>query len=249
MIGDALEYPRRGENWLERLGIGGGLLFLSFIIPLLPQLVVLGHAKRVAAGTVAGERVPPEFGDWEGLFFDGLLFYAVTLVYTIVPTILLSVVGFVAWFLFIVLFGAVGAAGGGKAAGVFGLLGTLGFVVLFGVFTLAFTAIYYFVPAALVHFSVEDDIGAAFDVSTVKRLSFDGRYFRAWLAAFGIGIGASVATTILAVTIVGLLAVPFLQFFVQMAAFYLFGNAYAEVMDAGPGTDPVATPGAAADRY
>lgn len=249
MIAEALEYPRRGENWLERTGIGGGLLFLSFVVPLLPQLVVFGHAKRVAAGTVAGERVPPEFGDWEGLFVDGLKFYAVALVYTIVPTLLLSVVGMVAWFLFFVLFGVAGAAGGEGAAGLFGVLGLLGFVVLGLVVTAVFTAIYYVVPAGLVHFAVEDDLGAAFDVDVVKRLVLDGRYFRAWAAAFGIGIGFTLVTTVLAITVVGILAIPFAQFYVQVAGFYIFGNAYAEIVGSGSAPGPTTSPGATADPY
>jgi len=249
MIGDALEYPRRGEKGLERIGIGGGLMLLSFLVPLLPQLVVFGHLKRVAAESAAGEQMPPEFGDWEGLFVDGVKLYAVSLVYTIVPTILLSIVGFVAWFAFILLFGAAGAAGGEGAAGVFGILGTLGFLAVFLLFTVVFAAIYYVVPAAVVHFSVEDDLGAAFDLDAVKRLTLSGTYFRSWLAVFGIGLGFTVVMTVLAITIVGLLVVPFAQFYVQVVAFDIFGKAYAEVMGTSSPTDPVSSVGATRDAY
>lgn len=245
MIGDALAYPRRGENWLERVGIGGGLSLLAFVIPLLPQLVVFGHAKRVIARTVEGNPDPPEFDDWEGLFVDGVKLYAVVLVYTIVPMVVLSIAVGVLWVLFVLVVGVLGSAGGEGAAGALGVVGTIGMLGIFAVVSLLFVAIYYFVPAGMVRFAAEDDIGAAFDLDGIRRLSLSGEYFRAWAAAFVVGLGMTFVSTLLLFTVVGILAVPFVQFYVQMGVFHLFGTAYAEVEGTrpAPGADPTPTAG------
>lgn len=233
MLGEALEYPRRGENWLERVGIGGGLTLLSFVVPLLPQLVVLGHGKRVLSGTVAGERMPPEFGDWEGLFVDGVKLYAVLLVFALVPAFVLTFVLFFLWFVVFALVGAAGSAGGESAAGAAGLLGSLGFLAVMLISFVLFLAVYYFVPAGMVRYAAEDDLSAAFDLSAIRELVTSGEYFKAWGAAFGLGLGLSVVNLLLVITLVGILAVPFVQFYFQMVVFRMFGRAYADVMGRG----------------
>lgn len=64
----ATYYPSH-RNWTPIL-LSGLLVILSFLV--LPVFLLLGYGYRVSRAAALGRRFPPEFGDWGGLFFDGL---------------------------------------------------------------------------------------------------------------------------------------------------------------------------------
>lgn len=220
MLEDGLSYPVRGD-WIGRVIIGGVLGFLSFLV--LPALPLYGYLVRVLGTTVEGAESPPEFTDWRDLTVRGLVALVITLAYTIVPLIAYAV--FVT-----VVAGAGGAIGGdaGAAVGGLGLLTTLAFVP---VLLLA----YYAVPAALTAYATEDDFGAAFDADRLKPVLLSGEYLAAVLLPVVIAFVLWIVTTVLAVTIVGLVFVPFLQFYGQVAVFRMFGSAFGSVTDRASG--------------
>ena len=217
MLEDGLSYPMQGDSWIGRTLIGGLLLVFSPFV--LPAFVFYGYLLRVLGSTIEGEAEPPAWGDWGGLLVDGLKATVVGIVYALVPTILIFGVGAV----FIGAGSAAGSDGGGLLAG-FGILTVLLTIpVLF--------LVYYLVPAALSNMAAEGSLGAAFDVDMLKQVVLTSDYFIAVLLPIVVGIGINVVAQILAITIVGLLVVPFLMFYGQVAVFRMFGLAFAKQAD------------------
>lgn len=216
MLEDGLSYPIRGD-WIGRIIIGGVLGFLSVL--LLPAFVIVGYLVRVLEQTIDGEDVPPEFDDWGDLLMKGVIGSVITIAYTVIPVVLYAIV-------VAVVGGTSGAIGGDAGAfiGVVGVLLTLAFIpVLF--------LTYYAVPAALSAYAARDEIGAAFDPDLLKPVLFSTEYLVAVLMPIVVAVITWIATAVLAVTVVGLLLVPFVQFYGQVAVFRMFGSAFASVND------------------
>jgi len=216
MLEDGLSYPIRGD-WVGRIVIGGVLGFLSVLV--LPAFLIIGYLVRVLEKTIAGDEVPPEFTDWGDLLIRGVIGTIITVAYTVIPVVAYAVVvGVVA--------GTSGAIGGdvGALVGVVGVLLALAFVpVLF--------LVYYAVPAALSAYAARGELGAAFDVDLLKPALFSTEYLVAVLMPIVVAVVVWIATAVLAVTVVGLLLVPFVQFYGQVAVFRMFGTAFASVND------------------
>jgi hypothetical protein len=232
MLGDAISFPIEGDGGLKRVAIGGGVLFLSFLI--VPIFWILGYAARCGVAGVRQEAEPPELTeDIGGQIVDGLKAFVVSFVYTLVPLILF----FVAFF--IGLGGAIEGGSAGAGAGIIGIL--LGLVSLVGFLVAA-----YLFPAGVLRMLDEDSIGAGFDIGAVIDATFDSDYFVAWLIALGIGIGIAIINQILAITVVGLILLPFVAFYQQVVTFYLYGRGYGKSVGAermgGGGTDTSADP-------
>ena len=213
MIEEAINYPRNGDDALTTLLIGGVLGLLSVLV--VPIFLLFGFTVRVLRSVEDGEEAPPTFGDWGDLFVDGLRAFAITLVYSLVPLIVLGVtVGGTAVAL------VAGDAGPGAIAGAFFgfLLGGLLWLVAF-----------YMIPAALASFAREGRMGAAFDASVLRGVLLDGRYATAWLVAFVFFVVASVVVGVLnVVPILGFVVGAFVNFYVGVAAAYLYGNAFVD---------------------
>lgn len=213
MIEDGFSYPLRGE-WIGRVIIGGILGFFSFLI--LPAIILYGYLVDVLRKTAKGGNEPPEFDDWGEMIKDGFVGIVISFVYSIVPFLIVFGISTV----FLGGGAAIGGDGGGALAGI-GLLSVLLVIPLLFV-------IYYTVPAAITAYATEGKIGAAFSISTLKPILLSGSYFVAVLAPILVGVVIWIATSILAVTVVGLLLVPFIQFYGQVAIFRMFGLAYED---------------------
>lgn len=216
MLEEGISYPLQGEDAITRIIIGGVLGLLSFLV--VPAFALIGYLVWVLAGAARGEEEPPAFADWGTMIVDGLKATAVAIVYGIVPFVLV--------FVSIFVMAGSGATGSDTVAGIFGGLGILGMLVSF----VAMFVLYYLVPAALTNMALEGSIGAAFDVDTVKRAVLSTEYLVAWLVPFAIAVVVNVVVFVLAMTIVGLLFVPFIQFYAQVAVFYMFGTAFGTVV-------------------
>jgi len=214
MLEDGFSYPLRGE-WIGRVIIGGVLGIFSVLI--LPAIVLYGYFVEVLRTTAQGQDEAPEFNDWGEMIKDGFVGIVISIVYAIVP---FAVVGAVAT-VFFSGGAAIGGDGGGALAGL-GLLASLLMIPLVFV-------IYYIVPAAITAYATEGHLGAAFSFSILKPILLSGSYFIAVLAPILVAVVIWLATAVLAVTVIGLLLVPFLQFYGQVAIFRMFGLAYRDV--------------------
>jgi hypothetical protein len=85
--------------------------------------------------------------------------------------------------------------------------------------------------------AVEDNFGAAFAVGDLTDVLLSVEYLVAWLIPFVIAFVVQAVTTVLVLVTFGLgaLLVPPIQFYVNVAVFYMFGRAFGTVtgMDAG----------------
>nr|WP_225307726.1 MULTISPECIES: DUF4013 domain-containing protein [unclassified Haloarcula] len=203
----------QGDSWIAQMLIGGVLLVFFFL--LIPLLAFNGYLLRVIGTTVQGESEPPAWDDWGGLIVDGIKFSIVGLVYSIVPMVVIFGIGGT----LIGLGGAAGESGGGIIAG----FGLMAFLLLIPVLFL----IYYIVPAALANMAVEGSLGAAFDFSLLKNVVLTSDYFIAVLMPIVVGIITNIISNVLAVTVIGLVLVPFVSYYGQVAVFRMFGTAFA----------------------
>lgn len=211
----AFRYPVRAPDAVERLFIGGLLSYGFFLI--LPVFVVLGYLLQVLDNSARGVAKPPEFSDLGEMIVDGLKFTFVTLVYGIVPLILV-----------VISFVIIGSGQGTGSAG--GILGGIGVLGLF-LSLVAAVVLSYIVPAALTNLAVVGSMEAAFDIDTIKEVALSGDYLVAWLIPFVLAILVNVVVGLLWLTLIGLVLVPFIQFYVQIVVFHLFGAAFGEVID------------------
>lgn len=216
MLEDGISYPLQGDNAIARIIIGGVLGLVSFLV--VPAFALMGYLVWVLEGAARGEEEPPAFEDWGAMVVDGLKATAVAIVYGIVPFLLVFVS------IFVMAGGS--ATGSDTAMGIFGGLGLLGMLVS----VVAMFVLYYLIPAALTNMALEGSMGAAFDFQTIKRAVLSAEYLVAWLVPFAIALVVNVVVFVLAMTIVGLLFVPFIQFYVYVAVFYMFGAAFGKVV-------------------
>ncbi|WP_049981227.1 DUF4013 domain-containing protein [Halolamina rubra] len=217
MLEEGLSYPLNGDSALGRIIIGGLLGFGSFLI--VPAIALMGYLVWVLDGAARGEEEPPAFENWGDMIVDGLKATAVTIVYGIIPFVLV--------FLSVFVIAGGTASGSDTGMGILGGIGLLGMLVS----VVAMFLLYYLIPAALTNMALEDSFGAAFDFGTIKQVILTGDYLVAWLIPFVLAALMNVVVFLLAVTVVGLIVVPFIQFYVQVAAFYMFGVAFGKVVD------------------
>ena len=220
MIQEAIDYPRTGDDAVTTLLIGGVLGLLSVLV--VPIFLLFGFGVRVLRSVEDGEETPPTFDEWGELFVDGLKAFAIALVYSIVPIVVFGVTaGSVA------VAALAGDVPPGAIAGAF-----LGFALSGLLWLVAF----YAIPAALASFAREGRVGAAFDASLLRRVLLDGDYAAAWLVALVFFVAASVVVGIFqAIPPLGLVVGAFVNFYVGLAAAYLYGNAF---VDASAGEAP-----------
>lgn len=226
MFEDGISYPLRGDSALGRIVVGGLLTFGSFLV--IPGIIVLGYLVRVLESAAYDEDEPPTFEDWGGLLADGVKGIVIVFVYGLLPLVLIG-------FSFVSL-GAGGASESG-VAGLFAGFGVVGLLISF----VALVVLYYLVPAALANFAIEGSMNAAFDFGTLKRTLLSLDYFVAWILPFVLAFLMNVVTTFLAFTILGIVLVPFVQFYTNVAIFYMFGRAVGSVNDVGVETTGRAT--------
>lgn len=214
MLEDGLSYPARGD-WIGRIAIGG--LLLIFSVLLLPLFLVMGYLINVLKTTVNGDSEPPAFEAWGDLFVKGIVGTVISFVYSIVPFLIFGGIAVV----FTGLGGLVGGDGGGILAGIGFLTFLLAIPVVF--------LVYYMVPAALTNYAIEGKLGAAFEFGTLKPVLLSGEYLVAVLAPLVVAVLLWIVTGILSITIIGVVLVPFLQFYGQVAVFRMFGSAFKSV--------------------
>jgi hypothetical protein len=239
MLGDALSFPIEGDGGFKRIAIGGGALFLFFLI--VPLFWILGYAVRSGLAGIRQEAEPPELTeDIGGQIVDGLKAFVVSFVYTLIPLIIVLIAFFV---------GAAGAVQGGNAGTGAGIIGVV--IGLVGILLLLVSA--YVFPAGVMRMMDEDSLGAAFSIGDVVGAAFDSDYFVAWLIAIGVNIIVGIINQVLVITLVGIILLPFTAFYQQVVIFYLYGRGYgksvgAERMGGGSGgssagTDPLSGTG------
>ncbi|MFB6118708.1 DUF4013 domain-containing protein [Halosegnis sp.] len=226
MLGRALRFPLAGDDGLRSVVLGGICSFLGVLI--LPTVLVLGYYLRAGAAGAAGDDEAPPFDDWTGLFVDGLKSLLVLIGYLLVP---------------LAVFGAAIVVGGpGPPSAPVAGINVLGAAVG-GWGTILLVIAMYLLPAGLISLARTNSIRAAFDIATIGRAALSADYFVAGLLAILLTLLVGVLTVVLTALTFGLFSLlsGFVQFYTQVAFFYLFGLGYGRAL----GGD---MPGAPKDR-
>jgi hypothetical protein len=205
IISDAVKFP--SSDWKKVLILG---VFFLLSMVLIGIFFVSGYFLRIIKSTLAGYDELPEFDEWGGMFIDGLKVIVVSIVYMIIPTIVILI-------------------------GVFASLSTISYssstitdptiffglisftAIIGGILALIFALVAY---VAIVNMALYDEIGAAFRFSEIlERISMIGwgKYIIWYIIMIIIGIvGGFIASILNIIPFVGfiialLLVYPYLQ--------------------------------------
>ncbi|GCF12162.1 hypothetical protein Harman_00970 [Haloarcula mannanilytica] len=223
MLEDALRYPWNGEQKVETILIGGVLSLLGVFF--IPVLFVYGYLIRTLRAVHAGDdEVPPVFDEWGDLLVEGLVAFLISLVYSLVPLVVLGL----AFASLVLPFSVVTSTNGDPASGlaIGGLL--LALVAIVVTVAVSLGAV-YLLPAAVAAYAVTGRVGAAFSPGTLRAIGGSGTYAVGWVVAVAIAIGAQVVGGIVSATVIGAVLIPFISFYGSVAGAYAIGTAVREV--------------------
>ncbi len=214
-IEELLRYPMRREDWVRTVLVGGALTLFGFLV--VPAVLVSGYVLSVVRHRVEGHEEPPAFGDWGGLFVDGLKAWVVVFAFSIVPAVLgVGIFG-----------GSIASMSAGSDLGL--ALGLLG-VGVGGLFLLAVSVVLYFLlPASLANLAVRGRLGDAFDVDAVRGVVTSRAYAVPWLWSVLVGVVAAVVAGVVNVfPLVGWVASALVVFYVGVVVAALWAAGYAD---------------------
>ena len=229
-------YPFQAPERQSRYWIGVGLIFLGFIIPLIPLLFVGGYFIRVLRQSIRGQELAlPAWDDWGNLALDGLRQIVVVVVFML-PGFLVLFAGQVLYFLsFFTLALSTSANDPGSLAPALAIFGSMGIMFL----SLALGTLLMFLgviplPMALAHCAAKESLGAAFHFGEWWRLlrgnAWD--YFIAWVVIAGLSMVLFTALSLAYYTLVLICLIPFLialiGFYLLLVYGSLFGQVYRE---------------------
>jgi hypothetical protein len=238
-IADTLAFPFRGADSTNRLLVGIGLLFLSFIIPILPALLVYGYLLQIMHEVIDGRPARmPEWTDWGKLFVDGLKALLVGFVY-LLPALAVFAVGMCLYCGMSVLMISLseGASSSAAGDGVYATLLVFSMITFFLSFSIG-TVLSLLgalpLPAAEGGLAEASSLGSAFALGRLYRLirANPGGYIVAWLIFAGLsafmywGLMAAYYTVVLA-CLLPILVVP-VSFYTMLVAAALFGEAFRD---------------------
>jgi len=229
-----LAYPFRDPKWGNKLLVGSAVMLAGFIVPVVPGLFVMGYFARLLRQVIAGgEWRLPEWDEWGQMLTDGLKLFGVSLVYSLPAIVLMMValgLSFVPSFVPFFQSGVDESQIGAWVAAIFGasLLGW----ALMGLATLVWLATLLFQPPAMAHMVAKGPFGAAFRIREwwrIVRANWAG-FALAYVIAMGLGMVVYTAMTVLYMTLVLCVVIPFvlapLEVYLVMIAGAVFGEAY-----------------------
>jgi hypothetical protein len=190
----------------------------------LQTLFVYGYLVRVVRQVAAGDdEEPPTFDEWADLLVDGVVAFVISLVYFLVPALVI-VVAAGAWIVPVSVGTGIGGSGGDSLA----VLGVLLAVATVVVALLALVAALYLFPAAIAVYARTGSVRAAFSPAVLGAVGTTDSYASAWVVALVIALVAQIVGGGIALTVIGLVLVPFVGFYGNVAAAYAIGRGIRE---------------------
>lgn len=235
MLGDAIEYPSRGEDALTTVLVGGLLPVLSFLLgfvglalsvlliglvllplALLPGLALFGYYVAVLRGATAGNPDPPRFREWKRLIGDGGRFLVISIAYGIPFVILIGV--------FFVVLAASEATVGNTTAETVAAVGA----AITALAAVCYLFVYAYVqPLALANFARENRVRAAFDLAVLREAGLSKAYALAWLLSVPVWLVGGALEGSLSFVLIGL----FIGFYADVVRYYLYGRGLRNALD------------------
>lgn len=246
MLGDAIEYPTRGDDAIATILVGGFLPMLAgfvgliglvlsvvvvglFVLPfaVVPVVFLVGYYVSVLRSASAGEETPPTFANWTDLFVDGLAAILIAAVYA-VPLI--------AFGLLLALVLGVGTISSGETLREVGITGAA--VVGGGALALYGLALAYVVPIAWTRYAREGEAAAAFRLGEIRSIALRREYAVAWGLAFVVGLVGKAVARALYPLLIGF----FVKFYVEVVTHRLYGRGAALATAGDTGTEEAVAP-------
>ncbi|MBX0303435.1 DUF4013 domain-containing protein [Haloarcula salinisoli] len=222
MFEDALKYPWTGEEKVKTLLIGG--LCSLFAVLIIPGVLAFGYQVRVTRQVSQGEtETPPVFDDWGGLFVDGLAAFGIIIGYIIVTALL-----YLALAVAVAIPIALAAGPTASTSEMFQGVGAVLVLVAALVEVVVIFTVLYLLPAGLAAYAYTGKFSAAFSPSTLRAVGTDRSYAIGVLVALGVSFVAQAAGYAALFTIVGILLVPVIGFYGNVASAYAIGAGVAD---------------------
>jgi hypothetical protein len=223
-------FPFKDEEARKHLLIGCLVGLASFIIPLLPILVLFGYSVRIAKQVLNNESPHMiAWDDWGGLAKDGLKMFGIRMIFTL-PILILAIPFFIATTLFPILMSGSGSSDMEAFLPLFML-------IIFGGFCLLIPLsipLALIIPAAEMYAVEKDDFAAGFRFREwwpIFRANLSG-----FIAAFAITYIASFAFTIviqiLGITIIlaclTFILLPLMTVYLTLVMYVTIAQAYRD---------------------
>jgi len=208
-IGQELRSPMLDEDWLKKVIIGGILSMIPIV-----NFVVYGYVLRRFKMAMMGEAQLPEWEGWGEMFVLGLKYIVVSIVYMIIPLLVLLVM---------VVSSGVGTHGLG-APEVWSPSAMI--APVFVVYLVLSAVFFFFVPMASARLAATSSMGEAVrfgDIYRRIRMVF-GDYLTGYVVLIVIMLAASLVGLI---PFVGWVLTVFVSFYVLLVLASIFGKLYA----------------------
>ena len=229
-------FPFRDQEARKYFLIGCLLCLASFVIPILPWLVVSGYGAILIRQVLQEEKphlVP--WDNWEPLLKDGARLFGIRLIYAS-PLILLMLPIFLLSFVF-PLFPAFAQNGNSHNLGTFFLVYILAMSGLFILIMPLSLAVGLIVPAAEIHVIARDDFSAGFQIRewwAIFKKNWGG-FVVALAILYAVMMVMSFAMQIMMFTIVLMCLLPFflpaVTMYYTIVQYVAFAQAYKEGED------------------
>lgn len=208
-LGRAIKAPFNDKDWVSKTLFG----FLWMLLGITSPAVYGAHIEYIK-GVSEGREELPAWDDFGGKWVKGLLLSIAYFIYLLPIWVL---------FFIMVLPGILtAAASNGEMGGALLGGGVCLFVVIALVYGIAVAILMY---GATVNYALKGGFGSLFAVSDILTHVRDGSgYFAAWLWAIVIGVGASVAVSVLSATVIGYILVPAVLYLQIMMSAHVFGQ-------------------------
>lgn len=232
-ISAILGFPFQDENWVGKLAVATGVVFVGFIplVGIFSTAIFLGYLAEIIRMIVVDGK-EPRLPDWKNLsrfFEDGFSLFGVGLVFSL-PAFVLLGIGYLSMFAPVF---AQGFTGMSESEGIgLILIGYLGGYMLFGLGALYSIAAGVVYPAAACHVVAEGKFSAGFQFKEWWKIftaNWSG-FLVSFLILFGGGMVLSYAAYFLVITIILCCLYPvvvgLLGAYLGIVGMALFGKAY-----------------------
>ncbi|MCE5215245.1 MAG: DUF4013 domain-containing protein [Methanobacterium sp.] len=219
IVSDAVKFP--SSDW-KKVIILGIFFLLTFVI--IGIFFVSGYFLRIIKSTLAGYDELPEFDEWGDMFIDGLKVFVVSLVYMIIPMIVI----------FIGVFASItslAVTSTGTYTDPWAFIGLMsGTVIIGAILALIFGLIAYI---AIANMALYDEIGAAFKFSEIlERIKMIGwgKYILWYIVMIIIGVvGGFIASLLNIIPFIGMIIAllviyPYLQMIYARSLALIFAS-------------------------
>ena len=233
-----LYFPFKDSDSRNRLLIASALGFASFIIPIIPWLILLGYAGTIMKQIIVHKQEPsmPDWKNWNEYISLGGKLFGVNLIYAI-PVFIPMLVGYFGMmlpaFAEMVSRNPRSFVNSDQFLGIT-IFSTFGGMALFGVGMLFSIVLWVFLPPALAHVVAKDSFSAGFqfrDWWKIFRANIGG-FILSMIIAGGLYMALMIVMQIIYMTIILCILLPFLIAFISayltIIVFTLFAQAYRE---------------------